>query len=106
MAEASNFGMRPRILHEDETRNSLSSWIDSLLFYLSTEPRFSRYLDDLSEWQGTSVPHRGFRDDVKPVDNKTLTATNKATNLKIMLAFIAVHCPVISSSFVKEEAIP
>ena len=104
MAEASNFGMRPRILHEDETRNSLSSWIDSLLFYLSTEPRFSRYLDDLSEWQGTSVPHRGFRDDVKPVDNKTLTATNKATNLKIMLAFIAVHCPVISSSFVKEEA--
>ena len=74
MAEASNFGMRPRTLHEDKTRNSLSSWIDSLLFYLSTEPRFSRYIDDLSEWQGTTVPHRGFINDTQPVDNKLLTA--------------------------------
>ena len=99
-----NLGTRPRILHENETRNSLSGWYDSLLFHLSTENRFSRFLDDLSQWGPPSVPNRGFLDDPTEEGVRGLTAVNKATNLRLLLGYICIHCPVISSHFIKEEA--
>ena len=33
-----------------------------------------------------------------------MTAQNKAINLKVLLGYIAIHAPVVSASYIKEEA--
>ena len=39
------------------------------------------------------------------INGSKMTAANKTINLKVLLGFISIHAPVISSSFIKEEAL-
>ena len=96
--------MKLRVLGESETRTTLSSWIETLIFLISNDNKFSRFMSDLKEWKSVTLEHRGFKADVAEVDGSKMTAANKFINLKVMLGWISIHCPVISSSFIKEEA--
>ena len=105
MTDSSPFNTRQRVLHEGETRTSLNSWFDSLMFHISCEPRFAKFID--IKWQPSSVPNRGFFDDIpKNQDDKTtlLTAKQKCINLKMLLGWLSIHSPVISAQYIKEEA--
>ena len=104
MAESGAFSTRQRVLHEGETELSLNNWIESLLFHISNEPKFSRFLEDLDTWGAATENNRGFIADVVEVNGKKMTAQNKAINLKVLLGYIAIHSPVVSASFIKEEA--
>ena len=53
---------------------------------------------------GATEPNRGFIADVAEVNGKIMTAQNKAINLKVLLGYISIHSPVVSASFIKEEA--
>ena len=101
----SPFSTKQKVLTDNETRQSLNRWIESLYFHISNEPRFCRFIDDLKEWQGSNVVNRGFVNDINdPPTGLKMTAANKAINLKVFLGFVSLHCPCISSSFVKDQA--
>ena len=97
---------KQRILNEQDKRGSLEAWCESLIFHISNDNRFERYLTDLKNWQPVSsgIDHRGFTSDADEVNGSKYTAEKKAINLKVLLGFISIHAPVISSTFVKEEA--
>ena len=92
--------MKQKILTESESRTTLNAWVESLQFLISNDPRFSRFIDDLKTWKPSSVEYRGFTSD----GTAGMTANNKLINLKVLLGWISIHAPVISSSFIKEEA--
>ena len=104
MAESGPFSTRQRILHEGETELSLNNWIESLLFHIANEPKFQRYNEDLDAWGAVTENNRGFIADENEVNGKKMTAQNKAINLKVLLGYIAIHAPVVSASYIKEEA--
>ena len=97
--------LKLRTLNENETRGTLSSWIESLIFLISNDPKFSRFIDDMKEWKSPSRLNRGFMSDDAEINGSKMTAANKTINLKVLLGFISIHAPVISSSFIKEEAL-
>ena len=101
----SPFSTKQKVLTDNETRQSLNNWIESLYFHISNEPKFCRFIDDLKEWSGSNVVNRGFvNDENDPPTGLKMTAANKAINLKVFLGFVSLHCPCISSSFVKDQA--
>ena len=105
MATNSPFSTKQRVLSDNETRLSLNRWIDSLYFHISNETKFMRFIEDLSEWSGSEVLNRGFvNDEVDPPTGEKMTAAKKAINLRMFLGFISLMAPVISSSFIKDEA--
>lgn len=99
----SAFSTKQRTLTDNETRISLNGWVETLYFHISNEPKFARFLTDLKTWGLPNVEDRGFTSDANAVDGIKLTAANKVINLKVLLGFISIHAPVISSSFIKEE---
>lgn len=102
----SAFSTKQRILTEHESRGSLEAWCEQLLYHISNEDKFERYLEDLKTWcsVASGIPHRGFITDEQEVNGKRFSAEKKAINLKVLLGFISIHAPVVSSTFVKEEA--
>ena len=105
MATNSPFSTKQRILTDNETRLSLSRWIESLYFHISNETKYMRFIDDLSEWEGSDVIYRGFENDEDdPPTGEKMTAARKAINLRMFLGFVSLMAPVISSFFIKDEA--
>ena len=100
----SAFSTKQRVLTEQETRGSLEAWCEQLLYHISNENKFERYLDDLKTWKANSTPNRGFTADTVEINGTKFTAEKKAINLKVLLGFISIHAPVVSSTFIKEEA--
>ena len=102
----SAFSTKQRVLTEQESRGSLEAWCEQLIYHISNEDKFERYLDDLKTWNSTTsgTPNRGFVADTQDVNGKRFSAEKKAINLKVLLGFISIHAPVISSAFIKEEA--
>ena len=94
MAESGAFSTRQRVLHAGETELSLNNWIESLLFQISNEPKFSRFIEDLDAWGADTENNGGFIADVAEVNDKKMTAQkgyqSKSTSW--------VHCNSFSSS--------
>ena len=104
MATSSPFVSKQKVLQESENRVSYSSWEETLCYHISNEPKFSRFLNDLSNWEPTSTDHRGFTDDADASHGIKMNAQTKAINLKVLLGYISIHAPVINSNFIKDEA--
>ena len=100
----SAFSTKQRVLTEQETRGSLEAWCEQLMYHISNEDKFERYLLDLNKWKSTATANRGFTADAVETNGSKMTAEKKFINLKVLLGFISIHAPVISSSFIKEEA--
>ena len=102
----SAFCTKQRILTEQESRGSLEAWCEQLIYHISNEDRFERYVEDLKTWSSVAsgTPHRGFTADTQDINGKKFSAEKKAINLKVLLGFISIHAPVISSAFIREEA--
>ena len=75
-------GFRPpkqEVLKENETISSFTAWQSSLLYYLSENDQYARFLDPRSVWQRKSVVNRGLVDDDEPIpeaDRKTAVQKN------------------------------
>ena len=71
---------KQRQLTETETSTSFESWRESMLFHISLDSKFSRYLDDLKTWNTTV--NRGYNDDPESVTaDKKMTAVQKSITL-------------------------
>ena len=56
---------KPWTLTETETITSFAGWKSNLLYHISLNNEFERFLT--SEWSKQSVPHRGLIDDADPI---------------------------------------
>ena len=85
---------KPRELSENETITSFAAWQSNILYHLSLNNEFARFLDAGFSWQKKSVANRGLAGDVDPVpaaDRKT--AGQKNIQLERMLGLIASFAP-------------
>lgn len=94
-------------LSKQESISSYEAWRSNLLYSLSLDRNFARFLVPGITWlKRTNVtPLRGFVDDgVEVVVAHRLTAQQKVTHLELMLGQIANYCPIISrSTFIKSS---
>lgn len=76
----SAFSTKQRILTEHESRGSLEAWCEQLLYHISNEDKFERYLEDLKTWcsVASGIPHRGFITDEQEVNGKRFSAEKKS----------------------------
>ena len=102
---------KQRILTENETETTFTTWHQSIMFHIVVDSKFSRFTDtvDLGKWKSSSVPNRGYVDDQSDGDNAVaadirMTASQKAAILRVLLGSIATFAPVISSKFITETA--
>ncbi|XP_041358141.1 uncharacterized protein LOC121375010 [Gigantopelta aegis] len=82
-----------------ETVNSFENWCQNIMYTLSLDPYFSRFLADRYTWNKKShtEPMRGFADDVENIPvRQSLTAQHKSNYLDLMLGQIANYYPIIS----------
>ena len=101
-----------RVLTENESESSFSTWLQSINFNLVIDSKFCRYTDktDLGTWKRTSVANRGYTNDAStgseavPADIR-MTAVQKASMLKVLLGSIATFAPVISNKYITEQAV-
>ena len=100
----SPFVTRQKVLGDNETRVSFNTWQESLLFHINNEPKFARFISDENQWEPASTENRGFVDDTEEIGGTKMTAKNKLINLRVLLGYISIHAPIISSTFIKEEA--
>ena len=81
-------------LTETETITSFANWQSNLMYHLSLNNDFSRFLEE--EWQKKSVPNHGFATDgeeVADIRNRK-TAVQKSILLDHMLGIIAQFAPI------------
>ena len=94
-------------LSKNETITSFESWRQNLLYTLSLDNAFTKFLDKGAEWQKKTAdcPTRGFSDDSSDVPvSSRLTAAQKTAQLELMLGQIANFCPIIArNSIVKNS---
>ena len=94
-------------LTKNETITPFESWRQNLIYTLSLDGAFSKFLEKGVEWQKKTAdcPDRGFSDDGSDVpDSSRLTAAQKAVQLDLMLGQTANFCPVIArNSIVKNS---
>ena len=102
---------KQRILTDNETETSFTSWQQSIMFNFVVDSKFSRFTDttDLGTWKKSTVEHRGFTDDstdganAVPVDIR-MSKAQKCQVLTVLLGSIATFAPVISNKFITEQA--
>ncbi|XP_043208707.1 uncharacterized protein LOC122374174 [Amphibalanus amphitrite] len=94
-------------LTKDETITSFESWRQNLLYTLSLDSIFAKFLEQGVVWQKKTAdcPTRGFSDDSSNVPaSSRLTAAQKTVQLELMLGQIANFCPIIArNSIVKNS---
>ena len=86
-------------LTKTETVNSFENWKQNLLYILSQDKNFERFLKDDAKWakKTKNNPNRDIVADGNDVPAPVrFTAAQKASNLDMMLGQIANYCPVIS----------
>jgi hypothetical protein len=82
--------------YQKETITSYESWRQNLLYVLSLDPLFARFLVDGVKWgkKTTITPMRGLTNDTDSVpQDHRLTAARKNQILDLMLGQIANFCP-------------
>ena len=101
-------GFRPpkqEVLTENDTISSFTAWQSSLLYYLSENDQYARFLGPRYVWQKKSVVNRGLVAEVEPVpeaDRKT--AVQKNIILKRMLNIIAQFSPPLLRNDITEKS--
>ena len=102
---------KQRVLTEQETPNTFTTWQESITFHIVMNDKFARYTDitDLGTWEPTSVTNRGYINDPAAgdhaVDEKIrMTAVQKLAVLKALLGSISAFAPVISNKYITEQA--
>lgn len=86
-------------LTKNETINSFENWRQNLIYVLSLDANFSKFLEPNYSWgkKTKNSPRRGFEDDAATVaEAQRKTAQQKLSSLELMLGQIANYCPVIS----------
>ena len=88
-----------------ETITSYESWRQNLIYVLSLDKNFVRFLDATWQKQTAANPCRGLTDDGTAIpEAQRLTAAQKNAHLDLLLGQIANFCPVISrNSIVKHS---
>ena len=88
-----------------ETITSCESWRQNLIYVLSLDKNFVRFLDATWQKQTAANPRRDLTDDGTAIpEAQRLTAAEKNTHLDLLLGQIANFCPVISrNSIVKHS---
>ena len=91
-------------LHKEADATEFESWLESMLFHLSIDPKTARFLPDgnLNSWNNTDT--RGFTDDIEsftPVEAK-MSAVAKKACLNLVLGSISSHCSFINAGFIKK----
>ena len=86
-----------------ETITSYESWRQNLIYVLSLDKNFVRFLDATWQKQTAANPLSGLTDNGTAIpEAQRLTAAQKNTHLDLLLGQIANFCPVISrNSIVK-----
>ena len=85
-----------KILSENETISSYTSWQSNMLFHLSLYKEFANFIADDVEWSKKSVANRGLTDDGNDVEeDKRRNAVQKNIQLEHMLGYIAQHSPAL-----------
>ena len=98
---------KQRILTDNESETSFTSWQQSIMFNFVVDSKFSRFTDttDLGTWKKSTVEHRGFTDDGTDVgENVRMSKAQKCQVLTVLLGSIATFAPVISNKFITEQA--
>ena len=83
------------------------TWTQAITFHIVSDSKFSRYLDDndLGSWGPLSSTNRGFKNDAESVDKEIkMTGARKAQVLQILLGSVATFAPVISCTYITEQA--
>ncbi len=94
-------------LTKEETITSYESWRQNLLYVLSLDPLFARFLVDGVKWgkKTTITPMRGLTNDTDSVpQDHRLTAARKNQILDLMLGQIANFCPVIARNTIVKNS--
>ena len=88
-----------------ETITSYESWRQNLIYVLSLDKNFVRFLDATWQKQTAANPRWGLTDDGTAIpEAQRLTAAQKNAHLDLLLGQIANFCPVISrNSIVKHS---
>ena len=95
-------------LSKTETISSFESWKQNLTYILALDPNFAPFLIDGVAWEKKSKanPLRGFTDDADTVPSASRkTATEKVTQLELMLGQIANFCPIISRNTIVKQSV-
>ena len=93
------------LLTKDETLNSFTNWKENLLYTLSLDSKFSKFLADGFTWRkkSSAQPSRGFTDD--PEDQiGGQSAIQKCAQLELMLGQIANYCTVIARNTIVKNS--
>ena len=96
---AANRAPKQWCLTKTETVNSYENWRQNLLYTLSLDPIFLRYLEDGATWgkKTRANPHRNFVDDDQNVpEARRKTRAQKVRTLELMLGQIANYTPIIA----------
>lgn len=94
-------------LTKTETITTFENWKSNLVYTLSLDPNFAKFLVEGLTWEKKSniLPLRGFIDDTEaiPAANR-LTGLQKVVHLELMLGQIANFCPILSrNTFLKNS---
>ena len=88
-----------------ETITSYESWRQNLVYVLSLDKNFVRFLDASWQKQTAANPVRGLTDDGTAIpEAQRLTAAQKNTHLDLLLGQIANFCPVISRNSIAKHS--
>ena len=84
-------------LTKNESVNSFENWRQNLIYTLSLDPSFTKFLSPDKKWakKTKAAPNRDFTDDDDQVANAR-TKEQKSAALDLMLGQIANFCPVIA----------
>ena len=94
-------------LTKNETITSFEAWKGNLIYRLSLDPNFARFLTANVTWgkQTRANPTRGLTadgQDVAQADRQT--AAQKVVQLELMLGQVANYCPVISRNAITKNS--
>ena len=99
---------KQRSLTDNETFTSFNCWREGVIFHISLDTKTARFTEsgDLKAWLPTDEnADRGFTNDPSAMaEDKKMTGPAKSALLNIVLGSIASQCPVISWSFITQEA--
>ena len=89
-----------------ETINSFENWRQNLQYTLSLDANFTPVMIDGSSWgkKSKGSPLLGFKDDADPEKANSRTASQKVTQLELMLGKIANYCRVISRNTIVKHS--
>ena len=94
-------------LTRTENITSFENWKNNIIYTLSLDPNFAKFLVEGITWlkKSNTTPLRGFTNDEEPIlQADRRTALQKVVHLELMLGQIANFCPILSrNTFIKNS---